>query len=69
MNKLGSHNEISGIKVTSIKTTKLTNKNGKPALLTFPMDTLPILDATNKQTPTGGVVKPIIRFNTAITAK
>lgn len=28
-----------------------------------------MLEATNKQTPTGGVVRPIIRFNTAITAK
>ena len=47
--------------------TKFTKK-GKPALLTFPIETLLYLDATKRQTPTGGVVNPIIRFKTAMTA-
>ena len=37
------------------------------ALLSRPIGTLPMLEATNRQTPTGGVVNPIIRFNTAMT--
>ena len=47
----------------------LIPKKGSPALLTFPIEVLPILDATNKHTPTGGVVRPMIKFRTAITVK
>jgi hypothetical protein len=32
------------------------------------MEIFPMLEATNKHTPTGGVVSPMIRFKTAITA-
>lgn len=38
-------------------------------MLTLVMDVLPMLEATNRQTPTGGVVSPIIKFSTAITEK
>ena len=31
-------------------------------MLTFPMEVFPILEATNKHTPTGGVVSPMIKF-------
>lgn len=58
-----------GNKVTNASITKLTIKNGNPALLTLAMDTFPMLDEMNKHTPTGGVVKPMMRFKTAITAK
>ena len=58
-----------GKSVTKTKTEKLTNKNGKLALLTLATETLPMPEAINKQTPTGGVVRPMIKFKTAITAK
>ena len=47
----------------------LTARKGIMDLLTFPMEIFPILDATNRHTPTGGVVNPMIRLSTAITAK
>lgn len=69
INRLGNVSDIAGKRTTSISTKRLTSKKGNPALLTAPMDTFPILDATKRHTPTGGVVKPIIKFKTAITAK
>ena len=45
-----------------MSTTILKAKKGNPALLTFPIEVLPILDATKRQTPTGGVVSPIIKL-------
>ena len=33
------------------------------------MEVFPILEATNKHTPTGGVVRPMIKLRTAITVK
>ena len=52
-----------------MSTTILKAKKGNPALLTFPIEVFPILDATKRQTPTGGVVSPIIKLRTAITVK
>ena len=69
MNKLGKNSEISGMSVTNVSTKKDTAKNGRLALLTSPMETLPILEETKRQTPTGGVVSPMIKLRTAITAK
>ena len=69
INNSGRNNDRLGNSVIKMSTNTLTIKNGKPALLTFAMETFPILEATNRQTPTGGVVKPMIKFKTAITAK
>ena len=69
INRFGNAKENHGNKVTKISTKKLTKRKGSPALLTSPMEIFPILDATKRQTPTGGVVNPIIKFKTAITAK
>ena len=51
--------------MTKSKTSKLTPKNGRMALLISPSDIPPILEVTNRQTHTGGVVSPIIRLRTA----
>ena len=67
--RCGKKSDSSGNKETSSNTKRLTARNGNPERLTFPIGVLPILDATNKQTPTGGVVRPMIKFNTAITVK
>lgn len=67
--KFGRKRESPGNRDTNINTNRLTAKKGSPALLTFPIGVLPILEATNRQTPTGGVVNPMIKFNTAITVK
>ena len=67
--KWGRKSDSSGNSDTNTNTKRLTAKNGNPARLTFPMGVLPILEATNKQTPTGGVVRPMIKFRTAITVK
>ena len=40
--------------------------NGSSAQVSLPMDTLAIAEATNKHTPTGGVVRPMTRFSTHI---
>jgi hypothetical protein len=66
---LGRKRESSGKRDTKTKTKRLTAKKGRPALLTFPMEVFPILEATNKHTPTGGVVSPMIKFRTAMTVK
>lgn len=55
--------------MTKVNTNKEILKKGRLDRLTSEIEVFPILDATNKQMPTGGVVNPIIRFNTAITEK
>ena len=45
------------------------SKNGKIALTTDDKGIPAILEHTNKHTPTGGVVRPIIKFKTAKVAK
>ena len=67
--RCGRKSDSSGNRETNINTKRLTARNGNPERLTFPIGVLPILEATNKQTPTGGVVSPMIKFNTAITVK
>ena len=69
INKSGKKSVICGNRVIKISTKKLIPKYGKFALLTFSKGTFPIPDATNKQTPNGGVVKPMIKFSNAIMAK
>ena len=69
MIRLGRKRDNSGNSVTKTNTRILIPKKGSPALLTFPIEVLPMLDATNKHTPTGGVVRPMIKFRTAITVK
>ena len=52
INNSGRNNDRLGNSVIKMSTNTLTIKNGKPALLTFAMETFPILEATNRQTPT-----------------
>ena len=50
------------MKLTSIKTMILATKKGKMALVILTRDISAIFAATNKQTPTGGVITPIIKL-------
>ena len=68
-NTRGSHSVISGTSVTSASTARLNSKNGHPARTTSPIGTLPIPVATNRHTPSGGGVSPIINLSSAMTEK
>jgi hypothetical protein len=47
----------------------LTARKGMFALEILLMEIFPMLEATKRHTPTGGVVRPIMRFSTAIMEK
>lgn len=66
---LVKYNVNCGINATSNNTVTVTNKNGESFLVAVPIDTLPIYEVTNKRTPTGGVIAPIIIANTIVTSK
>ena len=51
-----------GIYVTKSTTTILAAKKGKIAILILSIDSSEIIEAANKQHPTGGVASPVIRF-------
>ena len=69
INKPGKKSDIWGKRVTTVSTIRLTARKGKLERLTVPIEVLPILEATKRHTPTGGVVSPIMRLRTAMTAK
>lgn len=52
-----------GIYVTSIKMTNIDSQKGHSERETRSMDTLPMAQPTNSVDPTGGVTKPMDRFN------
>ena len=51
-----------------MRTIKLITRKGSVAMLTLPIEIFPMPEVMNRHTPTGGVVKPMIRFSTAMTA-
>ena len=61
--------EIFGINTTINSVSNITKKNGTIAFDNFSIDNPEIPDPTNKLTPSGGVIKPIAKFNTIIIPK
>ena len=68
-NTLGNHMTRPGIYVMTIWTTTRTTTKLMMALESFVIDTLEMLEATNRSTPTGGVMHPMARFVVMITPK
>ena len=68
-NKLGSHVDTAGTKVTISSTKILQSKNGEEDLKTLTIDIPDILLPTFKHIPTGGVTSPIARPTTNIIPK
>lgn len=68
-NKLGIHNEIPSKKVTKNKTKIIAIKKGTNGLMTFETEIFATPAPTKRMVPTGGVHKPIQRFNTMIIPK
>src|SRR5699024_6349748 len=65
----GSHVDKNGTYVTTSKAIIITNIIGIIALIILSNGTAPIVDATNKLTPSGGVTNPIARFITSMIPK
>ena len=67
--RFGNHVDISGINITNNNTTSSAAKNGIISFVILSIGVFSDFESVNKTRPTGGVSKPIIRFNVKNTQK
>ena len=65
----GKNSDKLGMYVNNISTTNITARHGNNHLIIRSIGALPILDAMNRFTPTGGVQRPMVKLTVIIRPK